>query len=256
MIIPGGTLINNDQRIALITGSSRGIGKSIAMQLANNNISVVINYKSQVEAAQKVVTEIKNNGGNAIAVQSDITNPNEVTEMFNQIESELGNVNILINNAGIIKDSLLIRMSEEDWDEVINLDLRSAFLCTKAALRSMLRERWGRIINVGSVIGLRGQKGQANYAAAKAGLVGLTQTVAIEVASRNITVNYVAPGYVETDIVEHLSPERKAQILSRVPLGRFAFPDEIASMITFLVSDEASYITSQIIAVDGGMMIS
>ena len=147
-------------------------------------------------------------------------------------------------------------MSEEDWDEVINLDLRSAFLCTKAALRSMLRERWGRIINVGSVIGLRGQKGQANYAAAKAGLVGLTQTVAIEVASRNITVNYVAPGYVETDIVEHLSPERKAQILSRVPLGRFAQPDEIASMITFLVSDEASYITSQIIAVDGGMMIS
>ena len=256
MIIPGGTLINNDQRIALITGSSRGIGKSIAMQLANNNISVVINYKSQVEAAQKVVTEIKNNGGNAIAVQSDITNPNEVTEMFNQIESELGNVNILINNAGIIKDSLLIRMSEEDWDEVINLDLRSAFLCTKAALRSMLRERWGRIINVGSVIGLRGQKGQANYAAAKAGLVGLTQTVAIEVASRNITVNYVAPGYVETDIVEHLSPERKAQILSRVPLVRFAQPDEIASMITFLVSDEASYITSQIIAVDGGMMIS
>lgn len=256
MITPGGTLINNDQRIALITGSSRGIGKSIAMQLANNNISVVINYKSQVEAAQKVVTEIKNNGGNAIAVQSDITNPNEVTEMFNQIESELGNVNILINNAGIIKDSLLIRMSEEDWDEVINLDLRSAFLCTKAALRSMLRERWGRIINVGSVIGLRGQKGQANYAAAKAGLVGLTQTVAIEVASRNITVNYVAPGYVETDIVEHLSPERKAQILSRVPLGRFAQPDEIASMITFLVSDEASYITSQIIAVDGGMMIS
>lgn len=256
MITPGGTLINNDQRIALITGSSRGIGKSIAMQLANNNISVVINYKSQVESAQKVVTEIINNGGNAIAVQSDITNPNEVTEMFNQIESELGNVNILINNAGIIKDSLLIRMSEEDWDEVINLDLRSAFLCTKAALRSMLRERWGRIINVGSVIGLRGQKGQANYAAAKAGLVGLTQTVAIEVASRNITVNYVAPGYVETDIVEHLSPERKAQILSRVPLGRFAQPDEIASMITFLVSDEASYITSQIIAVDGGMMIS
>jgi 3-oxoacyl-[acyl-carrier protein] reductase len=249
-------LTKKSKKIALVTGSSRGIGRSIAIQLAANNMDVVINYKNQIDAAKKVVDEIINNGGKAIAVQSDITNSSEVESMFSTIESKLGNVGILINNAGIIKDSLLIRMSENDWDEVINLDLKAVFLCTKAALRPMLRERWGRIINVGSVIGLKGQKGQANYAAAKAGLIGLTQTVAMEVASRNITVNYVAPGYVETDIVENLSSERKALILNRIPLGRFAHPDEIASLVTFLVSDQASYITSQIITVDGGMMNS
>lgn len=249
-------MTKKSKKIALVTGSSRGIGRSIAIQLAANNMDVVINYKNQIDAAKKVVDEIINNGGKAIAVQSDITNSSEVESMFSTIESKLGNVGILINNAGIIKDSLLIRMSENDWDEVINLDLKAVFLCTKAALRPMLRERWGRIINVGSVIGLKGQKGQANYAAAKAGLIGLTQTVAMEVASRNITVNYVAPGYVETDIVENLSSERKALILNRIPLGRFAHPDEIASLVTFLVSDQASYITSQIITVDGGMMNS
>ena len=248
--------MSENGRVALVTGSSRGIGRAIALRLAADGARLAINYLSHEDAAQEVVDAIVGQGGSAVAIQANVTKPDEVERMFHQASESLGPVDILVNNAGIIKDSLLVRMSVEDWDSVIDLDLRATFLCTRLALRSMLRGRWGRIINIGSVIGLRGNSGQANYAAAKAGVVGLTQSVAREVASRNITVNYVAPGYVETDIVEDLNEDLKQRILSRVPLGRFGKPEEIAHMVAFLASDQADYVTSQMIAVDGGMMIS
>jgi 3-oxoacyl-[acyl-carrier protein] reductase len=248
--------LNDRQRVALVTGSSRGIGRAIALRLAARGARLVINYLSREDEARKVVAMIEGEGGAAVAIQADITQTGDVERLFQQATEAMGQVEILVNNAGIIKDSLLVRMSDTDWDSVMNLDLRATFLCTRVAVRSMLRSRWGRIINIGSVIGLRGNSGQANYAAAKAGVVGLTQSVAREVASRNITVNYVAPGYVETDIVEDLNSDLKRRILSRVPMGRFGRPEEIASMVAFLASDDADYITSQMIAVDGGMMIS
>ena len=244
------------RRVALVTGSSRGIGRAIALRLAQGGASVAINYRAREDEAAKAVEAVTREGGRAVAVQADITRSEDVERMFLETTNALGDVDILVNNAGIIKDSLIIRMSESDWDSVIDLDLRATFLCTRLAVRSMLRARWGRVINIGSVIGLRGNSGQANYAAAKAGVVGLTQSVAREVASRNITVNYVAPGYVETDIVEDLNEDLKQRILSRVPVGRFGRPEEIADMVAFLASENAAYITSQVIAVDGGMMIS
>ena len=185
-----------------------------------------------------------------------MTKGDDVERMFTQAAEAFGPVEVLVNNAGIIRDSLLMRMSDEDWDSVIDLDLRSVFLCTRAGIRTMIRGRWGRVINIGSVVGLRGNQGQANYAAAKAGMVGFTQSIAKEVASRNITVNCVAPGYVETDIVEDLSPELKKNIMERVPMGRFGQPEEIATFVGYLASDAASYITGQAIAVDGGLVIS
>ncbi len=248
--------MSEDGRVALVTGSSRGIGRAIALRLAADGARLAINYLSHEDAANEVVDAIVSRGGAAVAVQADVTKADDVERLFHEVAESLGPVEILVNNAGIIKDSLLVRMSVEDWDSVIDLDLRATFLCTRQAIRSMLRAHWGRVVNIGSVIGLRGNSGQANYAAAKAGVVGLTQSVAREVASRKITVNYVAPGYCETDIVEDLNEELKQRILSRVPLGRFGKPEEIAHMVAFLASDQADYITSQIIAVDGGMMIS
>ena len=195
-------------------------------------------------------------GSQAVALQADVTNADDVERLFTQTAEVLGPVEVLVNNAGIIKDSLLMRMSDDDWDSVVDLDLRSVFLCTRAAIRTMVRGRWGRVINIGSVVGLRGNQGQANYAAAKAGMVGFTQSIAKEVASRNITVNCVAPGYVETDIVEDLPPELKQYIMDRVPMGRFGQPEEIATFVGYLASDAATYITGQAIAVDGGLVIS
>ena len=246
----------SDGRVALITGGSRGIGRAIALQFANQGLRIAVNYISNQAAAGNVVKSIEDAGCSAVAVQGDVTKSDDVERIFAETADALGPVEILVNNAGIIKDSLLVRMSDEDWDSVIDLDLRSVFLCTRAAIRTMVRSRWGRIINIGSVIGLRGNAGQANYAAAKAGMVGFTQSIAKEVASRNITVNCVAPGYVETDIVEDLPKELKQLIMDRVPLGRFGQPSEIAGMVGFLASDAASYITGQAIAVDGGLVIS
>ena len=246
----------SDGRVSLITGGSRGIGKAIALQFANQGIQVAVNYLSNRAAADEVVKLIEGQGSSAITVQGDVTKREDVERIFTTTTETLGPVEILVNNAGIISDSLLMRMSDDDWDSVIDLDLRSIFLCTREAIRTMLRNRWGRIINIGSVVGLRGNSGQANYAAAKAGMVGFTQSIAKEVASRNITVNCVAPGYVETDIVEDLPKELKQSIMDRVPIGRFGYPEEIAGMVGFLASEAASYVTGQAIAVDGGLVIS
>jgi 3-oxoacyl-[acyl-carrier protein] reductase len=246
----------SDGRVALVTGGSRGIGKAIALQFANQGIRVAVNYISNKVPADEVVKLIEAAGSSAVAVQGDVTQRVDVERIFAETTEALGAVEILVNNAGIISDSLLMRMSDEDWDSVIDLDLRSIFLCTREAIRTMLRSRWGRVINIGSVVGLRGNSGQANYAAAKAGMVGFTQSIAKEVGSRNITVNCVAPGYVETDIVEDLLPGVKQSIMDRVPIGRFGFPEEIAAMVGFIASDAASYVTGQAIAVDGGLVIS
>ena len=246
----------SDERVSLITGGSRGIGKAIALQLASQGVQVAVNYISNQEAADEVVKLIEKQGASAVAVQGDVTKRADVERIFTTTAETLGPVEILVNNAGIISDSLLMRMSDEDWDSVIDLDLRSIFLCTREAIRTMLRNKWGRIINIGSVVGLRGNSGQANYAAAKAGMVGFTQSIAKEVASRNITVNCVAPGYVETDIVEDLPVDLKQSIMDRVPVGRFGYPEEIAGMVGFLASEAASYVTGQAIAVDGGLVIS
>ena len=246
----------SDGRVSLITGGSRGIGKAIALQLANQGAQVAVNYISNQKAAEEVVTLIETQGCSAVSVQGDVTKRADVERIFATTAEKLGPVEILVNNAGIISDSLLMRMSDEDWDSVIDLDLRSIFLCTREAIRTMVRNRWGRIINIGSVVGLRGNSGQANYAAAKAGMVGFTQSIAKEVGSRNITVNCVAPGYVETDIVEDLPKDLKQSIMDRVPVGRFGYPEEIAGMVGFLASEAASYVTGQAIAVDGGLVIS
>lgn len=217
---------------------------------------IVVNYVSNGDAAEEVLQRVAEAGSKAVALQADVTQAEDVERLFTQAAEAFGPVEVLVNNAGIIRDSLLMRMSDDDWDSVVNLDLRSVFLCTRAGIRTMVRGRWGRVINIGSVVGLRGNPGQANYAAAKAGLVGFTQSVAKEVASRNVTVNCVAPGYVETDIVEDLPQELKQYIMDRVPVGRFGQPEEIAGMVGFLASDAASYITGQAIAVDGGLVIS
>ena len=242
--------------MALITGGSRGIGRAIALQLASQGMRIAVNYVSNADAAAEVVRRVEEAGSQAVALQGDVTNVDDVERLFTQTAEALGPVEVLVNNAGIIKDSLLMRMSDDDWDSVINLDLRSVFYCTRAAIRTMVRGRWGRVINIGSIVGLRGNQGQANYAAAKAGLVGFTQSIAKEVASRNITVNCVAPGYVETDIVADLPQELKQHIMERVPMGRFGQPEEIAGFVGFLASDAATYITGQAIAVDGGLVIS
>ena len=217
---------------------------------------IVVNYVSNADAADEVVQRVGEAGTQAVALQGDVTKTDDVERLFTQAAEAFGPVEVLVNNAGIIRDSLLMRMSDDDWDSVVDLDLRSVFLCTRAGIRTMVRARWGRVINIGSVVGLRGNQGQANYAAAKAGLVGFTQSVAKEVASRNVTVNCVAPGYVETDIVEDLPQELKKYIMDRVPIGRFGQPEEIAGMVGFLASDAASYVTGQAIAVDGGLVIS
>lgn len=247
--------MNLEGKSALVTGGSRGIGRAIALRLAQTGANVAINYSTQKESALEVVEEIKQLGVNSLALQADISQTDQVKKMASQLLEEWGRSDILVNNAGIRHDSLLPRMSDETWDEVMAVDLRGVFLCTREFIRSMLRQRWGRVVNISSGIAFTGNIGQANYAAAKAGVLGFTRAMAREVATRNITVNSVLPGYVETDIVSDLTQEMRDLILAHIPMNRFGTPAEIAGMVAFLCTEEASYITGQSLCVDGGITL-
>jgi 3-oxoacyl-[acyl-carrier protein] reductase len=242
-------------RVALVTGASRGIGRAIAEHLAGLGHRVAVGYQTRGEAAAGVVAGIVASGGEAFAVAADVADEAAVGGMFDEVKQRLGPVEILVNNAGITRDGLIMRMSAADWDAVIAADLRSAFLCSRAAMRDMLRARWGRIVSISSVVGLSGNPGQANYAAAKAGLIGFTKSVAREVGSRGITVNAVAPGFIETEMTGGLDEATRVSILSGIAVGRFGSPEEVASAVGYLASDPAGYVTGQVLVVDGGMSI-
>jgi len=241
-------------KTALVTGSARGIGKAIAWRLASEGAAVVISDVLP-DAAGSTVEEFNAQGFLAVALAGDVTSADSVEQTIARTVEAFGSLDILVNNAGITKDSLLFRMSEADWDQVIAVNLKGAFLATKAASRVMAQKRWGRIVNISSVVGLMGNAGQANYAASKAGLIGLTKACAKELAGRNITVNAVAPGYILTDMTEKLPERAKEAFLSSIPLGRGGTPDDIAGAVGFLVSEEAGYITGQVLQVDGGLLM-
>lgn len=239
--------------VALITGASRGIGKAVAVRLARDGAKIGVNYHTGKAEAESVVKEIEESGGDAISLYGDVTLDVDVRDIVQKIRDRWDNIDILVNNAGIRRDKILLRLSENDWNAVLDTNLKSAYLCSKAVLPSMVRQRWGRIINMSSVVGLSGNAGQANYAASKAGLIGLTKTIAREVASRNITANALAPGYIVTEMVESLPDDLRDQVLGRIPLGRFGTAADVAGMVAFLCSEEASYVTGQVIGIDGGM---
>jgi 3-oxoacyl-[acyl-carrier protein] reductase len=240
-------------KVALVTGAGRGIGRATALKLGAAGAKVAVNYNASEAAAQEVVGAIASNGGEAVAVKADVSNSAEVDAMINNLIKDWGRIDILVNNAGITRDNLLMRMSQEEWDAVMDTNLRSAYFCTRAVLRPMLRNRWGRIISLTSIVGVTGNAGQANYAAAKAGIIGFTKSLAQEVASRNITANAIAPGYIQTDITAVLPEELKQQMLKAIPAERAGEPDDIAGVAAFLASDLASYVTGQVIHVNGGM---
>ena len=242
-------------RVALVTGGSRGIGRATCEVLAEQGFKVAVNYARSAEAAEEAAAAIRSAGGHAEAFRADVGEEADVQAMFVEVVAALGPVQVLVNNAGATRDGLLLRMKTADWDEVMRVNLRSAFLCTKAALRGMLRARWGRVVCVSSVAGVGGNPGQANYAAAKAGLIGFTKSVAKEVGSRGITANVVAPGFVETDMTADLDDEIKQAAGGQIPAGRFGTPAEIASVVGYLCSDAASYVTGQVIRVDGGLAV-
>lgn len=241
---------------ALVTGSSRGIGRAIALELGRLGANVAVNYAGNEAKAQEVVDELEKMGVQAIKIQADVTDEDAVKKMVKEVIQTFGSLEILVNNAGITRDNLLMRMKEEEFDEVINTNLKGAFLCTKAVVRQMMRQKYGRIINITSIVGISGNPGQANYVAAKAGLIGLTKSNAKELASRNILVNAVAPGFITTDMTDELTDEQKEAIFRLIPLERFGEPEDVANVVGFLASDKAKYITGQTIHVDGGMVMS
>lgn len=240
-------------KTAIVTGASRGIGRATALELARNGANVVVNYAGSQERAEQVVAEIKELGVGAFAFQADISNSEQVQNMVKETVNTFKTIDILVNNAGVTKDNLLMRMKEEEWDTVIDINLKGIFNCSKAVTRPMMKQRYGRIINVTSVVGVLGNPGQANYVAAKAGVIGLTKTMARELANRNIHVNAVAPGFIETDMTDELNEEMKEQLLAQIPLNTLGKPEDIANVIRFLVSSDADYITGQTLHVNGGM---
>jgi len=241
------------ERVALVTGASRGIGRAVAIELARGGATVAINYRSAADEAKETLRRLEKAGGQGICVRADVSVGAEVLRCFGEVEAELGPVTVLVNNAGVRADRLLLSLTDEAWAQTLSTNLFGTFACTRRALRSMLSARWGRVVNVASVAALAGSPGQSNYAAAKAGAIGFTKAVAREVASRGITVNAVAPGLVETDLVADLSDQQRSRLLAQVPAGRPAAPEEVASVVGFLASDEAAYVNGSTVVVDGGM---
>lgn len=247
-------MMNLSNRVALVTGSGRGIGKAIALKLAEAGAHVAVNDTSG--DAQIVSEQIRQNGKQSIACVADVSSSVEVNAMMDEVAETFGKIDILVNNAGIIRDQLLIRMTDEEWASVLDVDLKSVFFCTRAAMKYMLKQRYGRIISISSVVGLLGNAGQANYASAKAGIIGFTKSIAREVAARGITVNAVAPGFIDTGMTQCLTDEQKQELFMRIPLGYLGSSEDVANAVVFLASDEARYITGQVLSVDGGMRMS
>jgi 3-oxoacyl-[acyl-carrier protein] reductase len=242
-------------KTAVVTGASRGIGKAIALKLAEKGVNLILNYNSSIDAVKEVISEIEAAGAKAVAVQGDVSKFEEAEKIIKAAVENFGSLDILVNNAGITKDGLLLRMKEEDFDRVISVNLKGTFNCTKHASAVMLKQKSGKIINISSVVGVTGNAGQANYAAAKAGIIGFTKSAAKEFGTRGITVNAVAPGFIQTDMTDVLSDKVKEGIINNIPLKALGKPEDIANAVCFLASDEASYITGQVLNVDGGMVM-
>ena len=242
-------------KVALVTGASRGIGLAIAKRLGSAGARIVIMDMAFREGPESVIKALKEVGAEATTHEANVTDGEQVEALFKSVEEEWGGVDILVNNAGITRDGLLMRMTDEQWDAVLNVNLKGAFLCSRAAIRGMMRKRWGRIVSLSSVVALGGNPGQVNYAASKAGLIGMTRTLSKEVASRNITVNAVAPGFIGTDMVDALSDEMKAKVMERIPMDRFGTAEDVAGVVAFLASEEASYVTGQVVGIDGGLSL-
>ncbi|MGE7672495.1 3-oxoacyl-[acyl-carrier-protein] reductase [Lysinibacillus sp. NPDC094403] len=242
-------------KVAVVTGASRGIGRAIAFKLADEGAKVVVNYSGSQAKAEEVVASIQENGGEAIAVQASVSKTEEVTALMDAAVKTFGSLDILVNNAGITRDNLLMRMKEDEWDDVLDTNLKGVFLCTKAVTRQMMKQRAGRIINISSIVGVAGNAGQANYVAAKAGVIGLTKTTAKELASRNILVNAIAPGFIETEMTDQLPEDLKQGMLTQIPLAKLGQPEDIAKAVAFLASDDANYMTGQTLHIDGGMVM-
>jgi 3-oxoacyl-[acyl-carrier protein] reductase len=247
--------INLEGKTAVITGATRGIGRAISLRLASSGINLILNYHKDEKAALDLAQEIETSGSKCILVQGDVSRSAEAQRIIQSSLENFKRLDILVNNAGINRDNLLVRMKEEEFNEVIAINLLGTFYCSKYASKIMMKARYGRIVNISSVVGIGGNIGQANYAASKAGIIGFTKSVAKELATRNITVNAIAPGFIKTDMTDRLTEEQKEKILSRIPMGRLGLPEEIAHLVHFLISDEANYITGQVFRVDGGMEI-